>query len=217
MGWCGQKSVDKDMKIKINDTKYFIPPISSLNFNEFNDIIIKNEITNLKEYISLLVDIPIDELMSAKISEGSSELLHNTLFDVQIDKAIKDVRSTIVYEDNVFIVNDMSLDTFGKVYLFDLIYSKYASKEINIYELSIKTLSLFMANSHDMEEVDRISLYLSRQNWLKILPTAFFLTKKLLKKKKGLRIILIQCMLELKRIRLLSSFRIMKYRTILKS
>ena len=86
------------MKIKLNGTAHEIKPVSKLSFNEFNAIIIKAEISDLKEYIAASIDAPIKELMSAEMSGGSLSALHERIFDIDQDAVLKDKKETLEYD-----------------------------------------------------------------------------------------------------------------------
>ena len=123
------------MKIKVNNKSHEIPPISKLSFETFNKVFVEKEVFDLKGYISLFVDMPVDELMTAELKAAQLPMLHALIFDVDMEKKIKTPPNTLKFKGDIYMIKEMSLATFGQNYIFDLFYDKFKRKEINEYQL----------------------------------------------------------------------------------
>lgn len=205
------------MNLIINGQKHHIIPLSKLDFNSFNKIIVDKEVFDLKEYISIFIDLPIDDLMNAEIRSISMEALHASIFDIDIKNAIKSTPKTFEFDNHTYYVDKMTLSTFGQNYIFDLYFEKYKAGDLNIYEISLIAIACHICKSYDMGEVDSIYKKLCKLKWVDVLPTAFFLVKKFLKKKKGSPKLWIFYMLELSRMKLLSQYRMQKHQNLVRN
>lgn len=205
------------MKLTINNTSHEITPISKLTFSEFNKLMVKNEVFELKEYISCFIDMPIEELMSAEIKTLSMPALHASIYDIDIEKTVKDCPSTIPFDDDIYIVDHINLSTFGQNYMFDLYYEKFKSKKINEYELCMYALSCALSKDYLTTEIQRNYDILSKRDWRKVLPAAFFLAKKLLRKKGNSIMLWVIYTTGLKRMKRLSMYRMSNYKRSVKN
>lgn len=195
------------MKIKVNNKSHEIPAMSKLSFETFNKVIFVNEIFELKEYIAVFADMPIDELMNAEIKTFSMPALHALLFDIDVEKTIKTAPDTFYFDNDTHLLQQMTLSTFGQNYIFDLYYGKYNEYKINFYQLCVYALSCYLTKDYSTSEVQKTYDILKLQDWRIMLPVAFFLARKFLRKKKGFLRLWILYTAELKKIRLLSRYR----------
>lgn len=173
------------IKLKINGTNYEINPVSSLSFKDFNKIIVKGNVTDLKEYIAVTTDIPIDDLMSAKVEGVNFPALHQMIFDVDIEKTIKDPKKTLSFRGQTVLTDSLEMETFGKVYYYDLYLQKFGDKKINHYELMLYALAIALTEKLD-SSIEGIYDELAEKNWRQVLPQGFFLNKRLAKKNRRL-------------------------------
>jgi len=171
--------------LKINGKTRNITPISKLTFKQLNDIIVKARVTDLKEYLSIYLDMDLGELMDAEIKSTSLPALHQSIFDVDFEETIKTPPKTFTYNGQIHLVDEIRLATFGKNYFFDLYHSQHAQGKINTYELCIYALAVALGTKNDMAEVNAIYSDLIHKNWRLVLPAAFFLLKRFIRKKKG--------------------------------
>ena len=198
------------MNLTINGTKTDIPPISKLTFATFNKVFVEKEVFDLKAYISLFVDIPIVELMASEIKAEQLPVLHASLFDIDIEKRTKNPPSTLKFRDDIYMVKEMSLATFGQNYIFDLFYDKFKKKEINEYQLCLYATACAISKEYSTGDVEDIYKELSSMPWVKVLPASFFLGKKLSRKKGSSILRWARFTLGLKRMKHLSSLGMMK-------
>ena len=211
------------MNIKINGKAHAILPLSKLSFFSFNEILIKKEVYDLKEYIAIFTASEMDKLMNSKIDTISMPALHANIFDIDIHKTIKSPPKTFMWSDKVYLLQDMALLTFGDNYIFDMFYEKFKSEEINQYELGLYALSVFLChNTHgkdemyDTENVGKIFNELCKMPWKEVLPVSFFLAKKLLRKKKGFMRWLIVYTMVLKKATLQSRYQMPVFKSLVK-
>jgi len=204
------------MNLVINKKTHTVIPISKLTFNSFNQILVEREVFDLKGYISLFVELPVDELMSSEIETISMPALHASIFDIDIKKQVKSTPKTFKYGEHTYIVDEMTLSTFGQNYIFDLYYEKYKEGKLNIYEISIYAVACHITKTFDMSEVDRIYNDICSMKWVDCLPAAFFLARRFLRKKKGSRLLSIAYTVELTRMRLLSRYRMIKHQSLVR-
>lgn len=190
--------------LKINGKTRNITPVSKLSFKAFNRIIIEGKVTDLKDYLSIYLDMDLAELMDAEIKSNSLPALHQSIFDVDFEEAIKTTPKTFTYEDHIYLVDEIRLSTFGKNYFFDLFHTQQKQGKINAYELSLYALAIAVSKNNDIGEVEKIYQDLSQKNWRLVLPAAFFLLKRFIKRRKGSILLLIRFIMELKRIKWLS-------------
>jgi len=173
------------MNLIINGNKTKVTPVSKLTGNEFVEIMIKANVTDLKEYIALFAGISINTLMDAKFSTTSLKGLHASIFDINIEKYLKNPPLTLDYEDDIYIVKEMALDTFGKRYMFELHYDKFKIKQIDLYALSVYCLACAISNDYDTGRIQKIYESLMNRKWTEVIPAAFFLTKRSWKGKRN--------------------------------
>lgn len=204
------------MKIKVNNKSHEIPAMSKLDFETFNKVILKKEIFNLNEYIAIFADMPVEELMDAQIKTFSMPALHNSLFDIDVESTIKTKPKTFCFDENIYLLEQMTLSTFGQNYIFDLYYGKYNEKKINFYELCVYALSCYLTRDYSTAEVQKNYDILKLQDWRTMLPVAFFLAQKFLKKKSGFLKLWILYTVELKKIKLLSQYQVIFSRRSIK-
>lgn len=197
------------MKIKVNGNPKTIVPVSDLTFDQFNSIIFKNKGYTLTKYLPIQLGMTEKELEESNIDCPSIALLHSFIFNVDIEKEIKRKRETVSYKDDIFILRDIGIDTFGKSYLLEL--KKQTLKDIN--EISIYALALAICNTHDSGEVDVIFRDLKKMNWKSVLPPAFFLLRNISKKNRINKISLIGYILALKKITFKTAYCLTKYQT----
>ena len=183
--------------LKINGEKHEIPAISELTFKQFNDTVVKSKVTKLQEYLSIFTSMSVEELMSSKIKSVSITSLYHHIFNVSVKEEINRKYESFTHNGNTFEMKEMSIDLFGEHYLFSLIFNQYKNKSLNVYELGLYALAISLSNTQEMQEIEEIYMDLQNKNWRDVLPHGFFLLKKLCKKNKGLRRLLIICILEL--------------------
>ncbi len=200
------------MKIKVNNKSHEIPPISKLSFETFNKVFVEKEVFDLKGYISLFVDMPVEELMTAELKAAQLPLLHAAIYDVDIEKRIKSYPNTLKFQGDIYMIKEMSLPTFGQNYIFDLFYDKFKSKEINEYQLCLYATACSISKEYSTGDVESIYKELSLMPWIKVLPASFFLGRKFSKKKASSIMRWVIFTLGLKRIKRLSSYRMTKLR-----
>jgi len=200
------------MKIKVNNKSHEIPPISKISFATFNKVFVEKEVFDLKGYISLFVDMPVDELMTAKLKDTQLPLLHASIYDVDIEERIKKYPNTLKFKGNIYMVKEMSLVTLGQHYIFDLFYDKFKRKEINEYQLCLYATACAISKQYSTDEIQGIYEELSAMPWIKVLPASFFLGRKFSKKKANLIMRWVIFTLGLKRIKHLSSYRMTRLR-----
>ena len=204
------------MKIKINNKSHEIPAMSKLSFETFNKVIVKEEIFNLNEYIAVFADMPVNELMDAEIKTFSMPALHASLYDIDVEKTIKTAPDTFYFNKDTHLLKQMTLSTFGQNYIFDLYYGKYIEDKINFYQLCVYALSCYLTRDYSTAEVQKNYDILKLHDWRIMLPVAFFLARKFLRKKKGFLRLSILYIVELKKIRLLSRYQAKSSRSSIK-
>lgn len=204
------------MKIIIDKKSHDILPMSKLSFEAFNKIIVKEEIFELKEYIALFVDMSVKNLMDSEIKTFSMAALHASIFDIDIEKTVKTKPETFYYENDTHILLEMTLSTFGQNYIFDLYYEKYRAKKINYYQLCVYALSCYLSKEYSTREVKKHYDELKKMEWRIILPVAFFLGKKFLRKKNGFLKQWLTYTSGLKKMTLLSSYKMKSYKSSIK-
>lgn len=187
--------------IKLNGEKHYLPALSELTFAEFDRAIVKEGVTDLKEYIALFTKIPIDELMNAELSGASLPALHASIFNMNIEEVIKDKKATIKVGDKTIAVSSLTHATFGKNYTFDLYHSAYKRETISFYSLCVYALAIAVTDSNDMKEIGEKHEELSKQVWTKVLPQGFFLAKKYSTNKANSIRLWVTCTLQSKAIR----------------
>jgi len=166
-------------EIKLNGKSHFIPQLSELTFDQFDRVMIKGEVTDLKEYISVFLDMDMNILMNAEFSGVSLPALHQSIFNVNIHKMIKVEKSVVKLFDKHYTISELSHNVFGKNYQFDLYNGLYKRKKISFYKLCIYALAISLSDSFDSEDIEKNYENLSRQVWTKVISQGFFLAKKL--------------------------------------
>lgn len=185
------------MRIKVNGKGYNVKSLSELSFIEFNKVLIKAKVSGLDEYLSIFLSIEKEDLLNSRIKSHTIDALHAFIFDIDVTSKIKNPPNTIRYNDKVYFLNELELDTFGKAYYYDLYYQRYKAKVINEYELSMYALSIALSPTLD-DAIDDIYKELIQSTWHKYLPTAFFLLKKYRKPRKHSVMLLLRFMLALR-------------------
>ena len=186
------------LKININGKPYHINSLSELSFNQFNKIIVNGEVNSLQEYLSVFLNIDPKVILNSVIKSHTIEALHKFVFDLDVEKAIKNKRKAITFNDVSYYTNELSLDTFGKAYYFDLYFQRYRAKQINEYELSMYSLAICLCDDLDDVQIQSIYEQLADSKWNQYLPTAFFLLKKSKISRISLMLLLITYTLKLK-------------------
>lgn len=198
------------MKITIDNISKEVIPISGLTFNQFNEIIIENEIVDLIGYLALAFDLDKDQILNAKVNSPHPSVLHAMLFDVNINNIIHTNFETVESFGETFLTKDLSIDTFGKSYYFEM----RKQGKWNNYELSMYGLALAISKTNDIKNVEKIYNELCAQTWTKVLPQAFFLLN-VTDKTSIIRKRLLRCFtLGLKKINSKILFYQKKYRTL---
>lgn len=163
--------------IKIDGKEFQIKKLSELSFWEFNEIIIKKECIDLPQYLAAQCDISVKRLLNSKLTTASMPALFQEVFNVVVDDVIKDKKETVEIQGAVRAMSNVEINTFGKSYLFELKRIKHEEKAINLYELSVYALAIGLSGEGDGSDVEVIFNDLLKQNWMKVLPQAFFLHK----------------------------------------
>jgi len=188
------------MRIKINGNSFDIKSISNLSFNEFNKILIEGKVASLDEYLALFTEIPIDQLLKSKIKGVTIEAVHKFIFNIDIEKQLKEHKDTVTHRDMVYLVEKLELETFGKAYYYDLYFQRYKANQINHYQLCMYALAIALSPTLD-DNIEQIYNELSLEKWTEFLPVAFFLAKKYRKPRTDSIKLLIACTLGLKMIK----------------
>jgi hypothetical protein len=186
------------MILKLNGKKHEIKPLSELTAREFIKIIGVSEVNNIQEYISLFTKLSVKELMEAKIRAASLPSLHQMIFDVDVEAVLKNKKKTIYFNNQYLSCESLDLDTFGKLYFYDLYLGKFKAKAITYYHLSLYTLAIALSTNLD-DEINKNYEALMDNKWIEVLPQAFFLQKRFNKKRWHLILQSKICMYRLKR------------------
>jgi hypothetical protein len=165
------------MTITINKKAYEIKAISELTFEEFNKIVVLGSATDLKEYLALFCDIPLEELLASELKGASIPALHKMIFNVDIESVLKDKKHSLQWNDKTLLMSDISMKTLGNSYMFEIYRQAYEAKKINQYELCIYALAIALTNTQDMSVINKACARLKQSNWMKVLPQGFFLVK----------------------------------------
>ena len=171
------------MKIKVNGTPYYIKPLSKLTFTEFNNIMVKGKCTDLKSYISLFVNMPIADFMKSEMRGVALPVLAEYIFDVDVNKVVKDKKHTVKLNNKLKTINNSPL-LVGQEFLITIINSKLRDKEINEYEHSLWLLAVSMLDHEHVADMGKAEEYyndLASQEWVKVMPQSFFLLKRIIK------------------------------------
>jgi len=156
-----------------------IPKLSELTFDQFDKVMMDGEVTDLKEYISVFIDMDMSTLMNSEFSGTSLPSLHQSIFDVDINNEIKDKKQAVKLVDKYYLVRELSHNTFGKNYHFALYNGLYKREKISFYTLCVYALAISLSHSLDNKEIEKNYQHLSNQKWLNVLPQGFFLARKL--------------------------------------
>ena len=167
----------RKMNLKINGKKHNVKPISQLSFEEYNRIVIQGKVATLPEYIALITDYPVEDVMQSEIEASSTPYIHQMIFDCDVQKELKEKRETVKVRDETYLTNELTLKSFGKSYYFDLYLQKHVEKKINEYELAMYALAIAISDELS-DKVEQVYQDLANQNWRKVLPQAFFLAVK---------------------------------------
>jgi len=173
------------MKLIINGKSTDLTPVSKLTGHQFVEIMVKANVTDLKEYIALFANMSMKKLMSANVKTFSLKGLHASIFNIDIEKAIKNPPETLKYGKDIHIVDKMALDTFGKKYMFELYYDEFKLKKMDMYTLSVYCMACAICPEHDTEKIEKIFSELMDKKWTEVIPAAFFLTKRSWKGKRN--------------------------------
>jgi len=182
------------MKLKINQKEYYIKSLSKLTFKEFNKIIGDGNAIDLPSYLSLFCDIPIDQLNSAQLTGFNIPAAHQLIFNIDIEKVIKDKKETVIFRDQAISMESLRFKTFGQSYAFEMI----RQQKPNEFELSVYALAIALSTSLDPEYIKEVYNELSHQIWTKVLPQGFFLHKKFCNSKMALISLYLRFTLKLK-------------------
>jgi len=164
------------IKLKINGVGYNIPPVSKLTFDEFNKIRIKGDNNNVIDYISAYTQTPKDDLMRAQMKVASPAALHQSIFDIDEDKELKERKLVLKYDGTFYELDHLAINTFGKSYHFELYRQQYAQDKINNYELCLYALAIALSDVVD-KDIEVIYRELKHYHWTQVLPHSFFLGK----------------------------------------
>lgn len=189
-------------KIKINGKAKYIPSISELTFRQFNDIIVKGNALELKEYLSLFLDLPVEQIMKSTIICASIPALHQKIYNLNIEEVLKDTKSTIEYNGEIYTMSELEIDTFGKAYMFELMRLKQEEGKINQYELCLYAMALSLSKHPKYDDVDEIFKSLYDHKWTSVISQSFFLAKRINKKRIQRLLLSTTCIWELRAIRL---------------
>ncbi len=195
------------MKIKVNGNPVFVKPISRLTFNEYNMIMIKGECTDLKSYLRLFCDMPIDEFNRAKLKGAALHVIAEKVFDINESQVIKDKKNTVKIGEEVHLMSDILINTVGQQFLYGLVMNRLKDEEINHYEFSLWCLAIALLKGDDvanMGKAEQNYIDLCGQQWTKVLPQAFFLLKRIVKPRITMWKLSILFMLGLKRINIMT-------------
>lgn len=186
------------MKLKINGKEFPIFKISEMSFRQFNEIIVKNEVSDIPAYLSIITGMTVEEVMASQVKCSSFPALHAYIFDVDINEAMKLTPNVIEVGGKDYLTKDLSISTFGKSYVLEL---KAQGKD-NAYVKSVYALAVALCEDSDANKISQIFYDLCEMNWLKVLPTAFFLQKRISKGKLKSKILLKMYIWGLKKINL---------------
>lgn len=165
------------IEITINKKPYKIKSISELTFAEFNKIFVLAKVTDIREYLSVMTDISIEDLMSSVMTGATLETLYTLIFNVDIEATIKQEKATIKQGGKIHLMTDLSLETFGKAYYHDLYLQKYNAKVLNEYEIFIYSLAIALVENLD-NGIEGTYNELAAMRWTDVLPQGFFLAKR---------------------------------------
>lgn len=165
------------MKLTINNKTHSITPISQLSVAEFLRIVVKGKVATLPEYIAIITDEQVEEIMKSQLEAASAPFIHQSVFDVAVEKELKQHKDAIMLKDEIHLMRDLTLKSFGKSYFFDLYLQQFIEKKINEYELCVYTLAIALCDELS-DKVEQTYQQLIKMNWRKVLPQAFFFGQK---------------------------------------
>jgi len=171
------------MKLNINGKRHSVKSLSELTFKEFNKVLVKAKVGGLDEYLSVFLDIDKNELLGSKIKSYTLDSIHKFIFDIDVTAHIKTIPKAIMWKEKAYMVADLSLDTFGKAYYYDLYFQRYKAQQLNEYQLGLYALAVALTDSLD-EKIEITYAQMEEEKWTKFLPTSFFLLKKYRKPKR---------------------------------
>jgi hypothetical protein len=179
------------MNIKIDGLKYEIKPLSKLSVSEYMKIIDGQRHVDLISYISALSGRDIDKANVKGIHDiGASE---RYLLDIDLD--FVKLTPPNMYEDEI--VKHLYKRNFGYKYVFDLYRNQKNADEISIVELCVYALAICLSKEDEYADVEPIHTRLMNEEWVKILPIGFFLSKKLKMKNRYLITFLMRSIVKL--------------------
>ena len=176
------------MKIRINDEKFSIKTLSQLTVKEYIELVKNDEVSAL-HLIANQINIPEDILLKSKIRA-----------DKHLDKCIMDCQIQIDHIENVnkkkyltvagesFDIEKIGGGEHGYTYIFDLflahILPKVEANEITepIYTMLGCLATNLLTDCFDLGVMKRYFDSLMEEKWIDVLPIAFFLQKRYLKR-----------------------------------
>ena len=165
--------------LTINKERVSVKRLSELSFKELNEIILEGEALTFPEYLSFFCKIDKDELLNAEYKGKSLTSVYAQIFNVNIEKVVKDNKETIRFRDKVYLMRDLSVNTFGKNYMIDLKRKQMQAETINRYEFSLYVLACGLSQDRTGEDIPQIYKELKESNWMEVLPQGFFLNKSI--------------------------------------
>ena len=194
-------------RIRINNNPYNIPSVSELTFKQFNLLIIKGKVTDLKEYIALFIDMDMDKLMRSEFTGASMSTLHQMIFNVEVEKVMNDEKKTVQFDNETIAVSSLSHKTYGKDYYFDWYHGLKRRDKINMFELCMYALAIALTpEDGSMEDIAKNYTTLEGRKWTEVLPQGFFLAKKFSGSRKRSMRLSMSCTVQSKLIRWKTNF-----------
>ncbi len=172
------------LRVEINKKKYRIPKLSSLTVGQFITVTENNPNLTTLEYVSLFTKIPVKSILKAAVNNPS---LLNYLIDIDYSSVMSNHPIIFTFEEEDYFVKSMEFTKYGQDYTFSKLSAKYA-KELSegdlttTLQLAMYQLAVLLSNSFDIEKVEKTKKKLEQYEWVKVLPVAFFLLKKNLRK-----------------------------------
>ena len=199
MSWSVRRKSHWLQKIKLNNKPFDIPSVSELSFKQFNEIIVKGDVTDLKEYISLFTNIDMATLMASDFSGASLPALSQSIFDVEVDKVMNDEKETVTIEGKTIAISSLSHATFGKNYYFDLYHGLKKHDKINMFELCLYALAIALTpDAGSMKDIGEKYKQFEETNWMKVLPQGFFLARRYSQTKRNSIALSVSCIVQSK-------------------
>ena len=207
------------IKLKINGDTHLIKPLSELSFDQFNRMYLDGNVDDLLKYLAFFVEMDYNDFIKSDLKCANLDSLHYQIFDVNPEEIIKRNKEVLIFNGEQIKTEDIQLNNVGKHYLYDMYFQLYRNDNINIFELSIRALSIALLS--DKESADMLAAEdnydeLKKSNWMQVLPVGFFLFKKYKRKKINSLRLWIHYTLILKAIRLKALFSTKKASSIQK-